>query len=50
MVASRAAYVIGTYVLRLSAAHKAVTKVGIVDCMLREEVPPKVLLVAHALL
>ncbi len=50
MVTVRTAYVISTYLLRLSAAHKAVTQVGVVDCMLREEVPPKVLLVAHAFL
>ena len=40
-----ATYVTGTYMLRLIAAHKAVTQVGVVDCMLRKQVPTEVLLV-----
>ena len=41
-----ATYVTGTYMLRLIAAHKAVTQVGVVDCMLRKQVPTEVLLIA----
>jgi len=36
----------GTYMLRLSAAHKAVTQIGVVTCVLRKQVPTKILLVA----
>lgn len=42
----RATYVMGTYMLRLSAAHKTVTQVGVITCMLRKQVPTKVLLIA----
>ena len=38
-----------TDMLRLGAAHKAVSQVGIIYRMLRKQVPTKVLVIAHGL-
>ena len=48
--AARAAHVICPHVLRLGTTHKAVAEVGIVDRVLREEIPAEVFVVAHAFL
>ncbi len=49
-IAVRAADVICTHMLCLSAAHEAVAQLQIIDCMLRKQVPPKVFVVARIFL
>ena len=50
VVAVRASHVRSTHVLRLSTTDEAMSQIGIIDRVLREQIPPKVLLIAHRFL
>ena len=47
-VTHRTPHMSRTHMLRFGATHEAVAEVGVIDCVLREQVPAKVLFVARA--